>query len=387
MAEILQYKFDRLFFSTGRDMNIFPSSTFKIILGDKTISSGIIEYSMPGLSYSFPLPGLTLDKPLQEYRAVIETAAIDSLNPIRIGRSNNFLLAHDSLPQTTVSGNPLKIYTFKDEQELFFAFSQNDLDLCLSYLESQTYPPDVTRFSFLTPQVAVLIPNLSRDFNAAGFLTTSMYYRFDSRRLDLIFDGDSLASSPSFMDQSDSAIREFAYDPESGRKLLDYLESRPGKITLTYGHDNLNKTAEYFARILNRDKIKVTVKQSVQPGDLHLDWIPIKEDSLLSTLKVLVERLYLQTLDNSPARRKLDIIRTHLDEAFHSDTESRRLYYANLAERSLKGDLGVFPLFRSRIFVSSTNHIQWPVMDTDPNWTDFSKLVRLKLPSLQRIAP
>ena len=84
-CSVLQYKLNRLYFSTGLEKYVYPDCKYVVYRGRVVLGHGLIEFSEPGVSISYPLDYPFEGKNVERLHVVIDAVDIDSLAAIRIG--------------------------------------------------------------------------------------------------------------------------------------------------------------------------------------------------------------------------------------------------------------------------------------------------------------
>jgi len=377
---VLQYRMDRLYFPVGEEADIYRDHLFVIYRGDSLAYKGLIENSLPGVSYSYPTGNAFDSLDEQPLTAVIETAAIDSASPITIGISEfpfvsgiRFLpdlfptdsSLGDSVPPRTASGNELVIRKFDTYTEMIIAFESGELDAMLAYRRYDALGAREKSISAPAPYIAAIIPDLTKSSNDRGLLTTSLYYRFNPEMPELVFNGDDIIPYDCLYPADSGCTRIFGYDPEKGRLLINLLEKHPDKLTINVNDTKLIKMAEYFADILSRDKIRTGVQYNGDKYDINLTFIPLEFNDSATGMNYALDLLGIDDKSDKPARETAKIIGNYIELGRLANNTSGREYYYNLADRGFKEDIGLFPLFRPTLYLTARDVLKGASFDSD----------------------
>lgn len=394
-CEIIQLKLDRFYFSAGTEQDIFSGSSFEIVFNDSAVYEGKIESAFLGVSFSEPTGFAFNTLLLDSCHAILDLPDIDSITQIELSFLNMnpaSLLSQstelgDSAGDATgdtllrsLYGNPIvaqRIEAFdldyiSDGTHGLFSFSSPALSLNGGSI----------RASSPAPFVAVLIPNLSRKMNENGLLTTSLYYRFSGENLRRIFAGDSVEFFPSGFLFDSSSPRPYPYHPATGRALLSNYRHRPERIRIGLSDASLKSVADYFADVLSRDRIRVEFVETQSESDLWLDFIPLSSSDPTSSLKSIME---VAVSSGKPRRRlseSIQLVNQRLTAAGEADSMEVAIYFCKLADRAMKEDLGIFPLFRPRLYLSTDKMLKDASFDS-AGYFVHDRLILLTLPAQQ----
>ncbi len=367
-GEILQIKMNRIYFSAGEEENIFKDCSYTISKSEEVLYEGYIEASYHGISYSYPIENISDAINIDSCTAIIQPAKIDSLTPINIGilksipygSSSNFP-GLTSIMSTTDStdrrlsgyGNILHTYFYDSDTEMLIDFESGVIDAFISYKKES--PRDINTISIHSPApfYAALIPNISKAVNNKGFMTTSLYYRFNEKRLTAIFEGDKIEPYYCLFPDKSAVRRLYNFSPENGRSLLNYLEKKPKKLFIFMENSSLELLGLYFGDILSRDKIRVKFIDNSSKADIYLKFIPLNESKIDSSLIYILDLLKSHLPDDNNLNSTILEIREYLELSSDAVSSEGEGYYLRLAQRSLTEDLGVFPLLRPSLFFTS----------------------------------
>ncbi len=397
-TEILQIKMNRIYFASGEEENIFQDCSFFVIKSDDTLIKGYIEKSYAGVSYSYPTEKLSDTITTDSCSAFIQPATIDSLTPVIIGihklipygSSSNFpgllsvTVSDDSLNNgLSKYGNILHTYLYESETEMLLDFESGLIDAFISYKQELPSHKNQKYSEIIhapAPFYAALIPNISKAVNNKGLLTTSLYYRFNDERLSSIFYGDNTVSYNCLFPAENSCRRLYAFDPDNGRNLLNYIDKIPKKLFMSIDNNSLEKLGLYFADILSRDKIRLKFAEDNSKADIYLKFIPLSEDNNDSSLTYILKLLKADSPANKKINSTISEIEKYIESANNANAKESQQYYLNLAQRALTEDLGVFPLLRPSLYFSSGNNLKGCAFDNNGH-LDLSNLRKVLLPS------
>ncbi|MDH4157233.1 MAG: hypothetical protein OEW00_08160 [candidate division Zixibacteria bacterium] len=386
-SRILQYRFDRLYFERGNEEDIFPGHAFTVYIGADSLFSGYIAESHAGVSISEPASGYFDSISIGSCRVLIETAEVDLNSPVKLGclseLRRTIIMPEAAVGSAAADSGPavlprVVVQMYDSPLEMTLDFEKGQIDGLLHY-EAFHGSPTVKVVSAPAPFYAALIPNISKDFNEHGLLTTSLYYRFDPAKLPVVFDGDKADQFSCLYVRDSGQSRPYGCDPAKGRALLRQLKKRPQKVSIHVQEASLEKLAEYFADILSRDRIRAEIASDVSKADLYLRYVPLisnRPDSGLAEIAALLRR------DGSPdlsVTEPLTLIENNLAAA-QAENDSNLAYYCDLAARRLKEDVGVFGLFRPSITFNAGLALKGYYFN-DQGFLDLTRLVKLQLPT------
>ena len=361
-SEILKFEYHRFYFSNGSEALIIAGSKFEIFENDSAVYSGKIEKSFEGISISYPID-TTLQFDLANLTGLLHTAEYDTTNPILIGYNDSYLkqlLEHDLSYQTfdTISEKQ-SIYDHKiisefPDRNFASAFDRYDAFFSLNDI---LLPPEfkLTNKNNLG-YLAVLMPNLSSAANKNGVMTTSLYYRYNPDLASLFFRGEITPTNCLFPSDT-SCIRSYQFDLSKGQRLSgQFLNSSPN-LKISYNVPLLKETADFFADILSRDRFKVEVVFDDPAADLFINLIPFQKSQPDSSLIKIMDDLKTTLTGSKEQQENLEIIKNRLVSAEQTEDPAMKNYFWQLADYSLKYDLGVFPLFQPVVYYFFKNHI------------------------------
>lgn len=363
---IIQYRNDRLYFDQGEESNLFRGSPFIVIRGADTLFASKIEFSYDGISMSEPTGGFFDTLPWQDLELVLIPARYDSSAILRVATDyslNEFMSTgfitqpEDSLTDVTYNSGIEWIYS-DDRIELLHDFRTGRSDLLVSFNDYGRQLASANVVWSPAPYIAVLMPNLSSERNRAAALTTSLYYRFDDHRLGLYFDGDRVAPVYSFRAGQESGNRMFEYDEDRGRQLFKRVSTNPRRLAVYVGHPALLRTADYFRDILARDRCRMTLVDSRKEADIYLEFVPFDIQNPAGVMACVLDILENDSPDAESYSSIIQTCRRQLQWSISDPDSARTAYHLRLCNRQLIDDLGVFPLFRPAVHVTSQPDIR-----------------------------
>lgn len=391
-CDILQHKLGRLYFSAGEEARVYPRAPFAVcnLKGEDTLLTGYIERSWPGISMSFPVDTEFSVEPAESVIVLIQPARIDSHSTVTIGTDINKLrlFAEDSANSRLI----MKRYQHRDimAQDL----AAGAIDGCLSFEKPEAAPDQMTTTEHLLPYVAALVPNVGRDCNDQGRLTTSLYYRFDHNRSPLFFEGHTipqmtlrpLPQAARGIDNHQLETRPYPLDPERGRRLIESLPHPPVRIRLYVGSSDLNRLGHYFGDILARDRFGIDLTDNKRSADLFLLFVPVSDRIPSTTIYALQHQLVTDSVAGGSANENLRIGAGFADLIERAQNEQDYYSYLDRMSRLMINDLGVFPLFRPTTYFCSGQTLQG-VRFNDDGLLDVSAAVKVVLPESAEVTP
>jgi len=391
-ADVIQIKHDRPYFSVGNESLVYPNSEYIIVCDDDTLIAGYIEESTLGVSYSEPvdsaldLQSLMIDS----CRASVETAGIDSISQIRIAAVGlsaadlAVMFAEDPWMISpggqvvwgeTSLGNRIRIAA----DEMYAPSGLADVDAVLSFAAAGP-PGGPASTTFDAPFVAILIPNLDKKANRGGILTTSLYCRIGDPVMPHLFKSGEASLVPSLIEDYGLATRFYPYDPSRGHDLLQNARSRSKKIKIDYTTPSLRDAAVYLADVLSRDRVSVELSPGDDDADLLLALVPVYRDEPERALGRVLELLRRHDPRTDNQRESLELVEGQVDLARQAGDSLTARHFAELAERTMMTDLGVFPLFRPLMTLQPASVLTGVRLDCNGR-LDPTSLTKLRLPA------
>ncbi|UCD16768.1 MAG: hypothetical protein JSV44_09960 [Candidatus Zixiibacteriota bacterium] len=395
-CSILQYKLDRMYFSLGSEANIFPDCRFVVFRDSIPVIDGAIEIAQPGISISYPLHRLIDTANLHIMHAVIDAATIDSTSEIIIGAAEfdqislaavfPVLKGEDSIRTVgsiyfTQHGNPLEWRRFESLFEMNLAYSGGALDGYFSYSAPQLPAGRANYISTQAPYFIALAPNVAREFNHNGLLTTSLYYRFDPEKSYIFFGGDRLEPQYCLYLNDSTVNRTYAYNSEAGRRLMQSVRGCPRKLALYAADGKLEQTGAYFGDILSRDKMRTEFVSSRRDADIYFLFVPLNKKDTMCSLKFIYDFLVSDTAYGHQINKTVALIGNYLESAENAASARIYKYYLGKIDRALREDIGVFPLFRPTLYFVAGTDVQDYTFDSN-GYMDLKQLSKIRLPGV-----
>ena len=360
-CRVIQFKLQRFYFGAGEEQNIFAGSRFTVYSGRDSLLSGVVDQSYRGVSISEPIPVSPAQPDIDSLMAKVETAVIDSTSTIFLGGLDiepASLLTGDSLPvHHTANGNPIDIALWRDSYQVIDQFEYGQADGLFSLRTLPWINTKVEIQATPAPFVAVIVPNLASPLNRDGYLTTSLYYRFGPISLAHVFNGEPPTPLNSFYLEDTSIVRSYPYDRQKGRQLLETM-GRPATIRLSYLNRCLEPLADYFADILSRDRVHIEIEYGNPNADVLLELVPFRGSESVASMISIRDQIKQMRPSRPEQSEAITVLSNYIDAARDADSSRTRNYYADLADRSLKRDLGVFPLFRPTLYFISRDRLR-----------------------------
>ena len=376
-TDSIHYRYDRLYFPLGEEHRVYRYSPFEITRRDTVLYQGYVEHSWTGVAASFPTAGFfdTLD--VASLHAVLETAELDSSSGFTVGVDPRAAALSDTM---RAPGVRLEIY--RDAALLWEDFAEGVLDGVVTLERAGPISTDGETISGPWPYVAMLVPNVRRSCNFNGQLTTSLFYRFDPDRLDLVWEGDArpvYGNAPAALARMWSQ-RPYTYSPATGRSLLGLVRDLPAVIKLYCDGLSLQPTALFFADILAQDRCRVELVNKRAEADVYVEFVPVSASLPALTAHRLRYELSRDTLTGSPPAQYVAQIGRNMDYLATAASEEDYYHIVQQVERKLSEDLGVFPLFYPVYYFHSQPNVRGVVLDA-AGQIDFSHAYRVILPS------
>ncbi len=391
-CEVLQYKDGRLYFSAGEEAHVYRYAGYVVVdtAETDTVLAGYIEHSWLGISASFPIDSGEISDMTERLSVSIEPAAIDSSSPIIIGTDiPDLRLFTDNLLSSRLHNRSYNHHTAMAQD-----LRAGVLDGCVSFKEPGSVNDGIVVTDYALPYVAMLVPNLGRSLNWRGHLATSLYYRFDHDRSGLYFEGRTIPQMCLWM-TSDPVVtathhlmrtRAYPLDPERGRQLIDNLPRSSEKIRLYVGSPDLQRLAHYFGDILARDRFPVELTGTRQTADLYLEFVRMNARIPSTAVYAVQHKLVSDTVAGAPTNEAVRISAGLADLIESADSEQDYYSYLDRMSRIQVADIGVFPLFRPKVYFSSGRTIQGVRIDED-GFLNFTEAYKVILPSPPEEAP
>lgn len=346
--------------------------------GSDTIARGMIEYSGPAICYSYPVDSMVDSSNTESWRAFIEAAEIDSLSPITLGTTCYF--ADRDTAITSESGAPIAMVFYASPLAMQLDLESGKLDGCLSYNRYPSVRRSYGAASSPAPYYCAIVPGISEHAQRNSLLTTSLYYRLNEDKYPVVFDGDGVTPVNRLCPASGDLPRHYSYEPGRGRALGRELARSTRNVSISVVDHNLEKAALYFSDILSRERIKASLSDSDGEADCRLIFVPADRSDRGGSLRYLYDVLAADTSAGESFNQTVRIIGKYLELA-QSATDSTQIdRFLTMAEQSMAEDIGVFPLFRPRLYFFARDNLKGFSFGVNGE-LDIRHLVKIVLPS------
>ncbi len=377
-SSILQYSHQRLYFALGSDENVYPDARFIVTSGDDTVVIGRIEFSGPGISYSFPLESALDTVDVHSWKAVIYAADVDSLSPIILG-TTGYSPGNDTTV-TADTGSPVTVVTYSSDLAMQLDLDAGNIDGCFSYSRITALRPGYQILSSPAPYYCALVPGIGDHAQRNSLLATALYYRFNEDKYSLAFDGDGLTPVDRLCIAFEDSPRHYRFDPDRGRTLGRELARSTRSISLFVSDHSLEKAALYFSDILSRDRIRTSLADTDGKADCRLVFVPIDVFDKGTSLRSLYDYLVADTSVDQPINQTVRIIGKYLELARTTHDSTQVTRFLAMAEQSLAEDIGVLPLFRPSVYFVARNDIKGYSFNPSGQF-ELSNLLKIRFPS------
>lgn len=369
---ILQIKENRIYFNCGTEEMVYPYSDFYLTDGNDTLYSGEIEFSLPGVSVSFADSAGDEITGIETLNIVIERAIPDS--------SQEMILA---LPPDLYS-NPDLLGIAADEriskiEKQSGSINGESYSVIVDYTPYREPDEHHLAASFPAPFYIAMVPNLGSKKNRKGILPTSLYYHHNSYKAGLVFKGDGIVPYNRHYESTDTFSRKYEYSTIKGEKLFKSRADAKEEIALYVEYSSFTKYAEYFAIFINRYMSRARFTENPSDADIRFLAIPIRPDSIQTASMHFLIKLLRESDTSAVYDEHLNLAEEYLGFADRSGDSTGRKRYLEMADNILQTDLGVFPLFRPRIYISLRNDLTG-TPTIEQNRIDFTNITRLVFP-------
>ncbi len=418
-VKILQEKLGRLYFSAGKDEDVWPGCRWRVyrdsIDTNKPVCEGKISESYEGVSISDSLVNF---QPQLVSSSVARIEAADTLRATIVGaafidRLDDAVVGNERLYNEGVRAQYVRYST--DERGSLFA-EQNGVVVRVDHAE--IYPVDViykaaihplsfysrcndlppfpfsethveisywetpctngmTVLSINAPFFTALIPNISHTVNRNALLTTALRYRIDTSQINNAFEFESVPQL-SFLPGTHS-YSAFAADISKAKKLLKENKSAGANVSIDTYSPTLQSTSKFIRGTLAQAGYTTTTVGWNEPADLRLAILPIYSDSPWVALREVLTSISKDTVAKDRANQPVRLADQLLRDALATSDSTRRMQLLERVDRMLMEDIGAFPLFRPIIYVCAKEEIRGIKFDRDGR-LDLRSIYRLKLP-------
>ncbi len=370
-CRVLQITESRIYFNCGTEALVYPYADFIIEDSADTLYSGEIEYSLPGISISYPSDSIkTIGLP-GNYSVTINRARPDTIDNIDImivpGLFDNFRKAG------LFSNAKIRI---TEDTRGESSVRPPDIRIGLQY---KKYPEYSRIDSIPAPFYFAMIPNLDKDINSRGYLTTSLYYHHNLYKTGLLVEADGILNYNRNYPAGDTAGRIYQYSTVKGGELFRNGIKPGTEIKIFYDFGGLKEFAQYFATFISRYGCRASFVIDSAEADIRCIRIPIIPDSSTGSMRAILTEIESKKRDDKALMEKLKLIDDYLGFAETSTDASGENRYLKMADNILQTEIGVFPLFRPVIYIMYNKDI---VRDIGIAYDalDFGEISRLKLP-------
>ncbi|MFH2048021.1 MAG: hypothetical protein ABIJ12_01125 [bacterium] len=375
-SSILQFNLNRFYFPAGSESLVYKDCRFVILNEADTVYSGYIQASFLGVSYSYPIDSLSDTLQIENYKVVIYPVMIDSLAEIKIGYTSPYQISFESMPE---SNEQIKYLLYENNFEMILDFESGNLDAFYSYSRYSNNLDNKHTFPFPAPYYIAIIPNPASSINKNAFLTTSLYYRYDPDLMSILFQGDQCRTINCLTNNDADCNRYYFYDPYRGQSLIRQYKPLPKSITIGITDRSWNKTAEYYADILSRDKIRTAIENKTNRSDFSLAPVPFDKKNNITSLKYIYNILCSDTISGIDINETINIIGDYITSAEKATDTLIEKHYLHLAETALWDEIGVFPLYQPTIFFTAHNNIAGYTADST-GYIDQKQFYKIILP-------
>lgn len=416
-CKLLQQKLGRLFFSAGKEEDIFPGCRW-VVYRDSTdtlnpLLRGKIAESYDGVSVSDSGVPLTAETGFAVVNAAdrecSEIFFVSSIDYTAEAITNSFEweswvdVAPDKSEEEWGSRYSLQRQIIVDRAPECKEPSGRDSGLVtvsprtfahgrrISLKDRQTdgyisyrpldCEPGEYHLSLPAPFVVVLLPNPKSPVNRNGLLTTALRYRIDSARLNDVFEYEAVPQQ-SFL-PVEYAQPSYPPDRDKGKSLLKSGRANTRTVSIFPYSPTLRSTCRFLQGTLEQAGYTTRLGKwgfNIDTSDIRLSIVPYSTDSLAWALERVCWELIFDTAANNPLNQPLRLAATLLADAENTSDSTQRLRLYQRVDRILQEDVGAFPLFRPIIHVCAKDDIRGLRFDKD-GLLDLSNVYRIKLPT------
>jgi hypothetical protein len=413
---ILQQKLGRLYFSVGKEDDVWPGCRW-VLYRDSTdtsnpIAQGKIAESYEGVSVSHTLQNFSIDSLPALFPLVMAAdsflgtigfgCAIDFIQKSFVGDSVAGIIVNDGIPYSTEEiGSDFQRQTgvrfahrvvLPDTEPIDRLIEVMPASFALDISRSSvgSYPDVYVSYSLLNcgstefhisspaPFFVALIPNVSRPVNRNALLTTALRYKIDTSRLSSVFEFGSVPQQSFLPDNLEYSA--YTSDAAKGKKLLKESKSGGTSVTIDCHSPTLGSTCRFIRGTLVQAGYTTSSVGWNEPADLRLMIVPIYSDSPWVALREVLASLSADTVERDKSNQPIRLADRLLTDAMQTSDSTQRLRLLQRVDRILQEDVGAFPLFRPIIHVCAKVEIRGIKFDKDGR-LDLRSIYRLKLPS------
>ncbi len=357
---VLQYQLGRMYFPVGEEQQVYKGAPFVVYFGADTVASGRIAFAGPAISYSFPLDGAFDTLQLSSLHAVLQTADINLNDTIRLGYTGPLPACVSRVETDTMETGetadslglpqqPMEFVSYRSQLPMALDFESGKLDGFFSYsryLSSEVAIAENSKAGYY----AALVPDVSSHPEDNSFLTTSLYYRIDSSRYAVMFDGEKAVPANCLYDGTQDCLRAFPFDPSRGRSLLQHMSDRGRTFGICVGDESLQPAAVFLSDILSRDRLHTEIITDDNGCACHLIYVPLFDGHPDSSLDYIYRFLADDTVPGNEINKTIAVVGKYIELGQTASDETVKERFFQLAQKSLLEDIGVFPLFRPVLY-------------------------------------
>lgn len=409
-AKILQEKLGRLYFSAGKDEDVWPGCRWRVYRDStdtiKSVCEGKIAESYEGVSISDSVVKLatqltsssvarieaadtarcriwfmiTSDTSVQWFSNMSRPDGKELCRHVRGGDESGWIPA--PVDPTYVLGDTFlnsvngNCNYFDQTTPLSEIPDWYWLDCELSYARS-CREGLIQIDEGVAPHFVALIPNVSQPVNRNAVLTTALRYRIDTSQINNAFEFESVPQL-SFLPGTHS-YSAYATDITKAKKLLKENKTAGASVSIDTYSPTLKSTSRYIQGTLTQAGYATSTVGWNEPADLRLAILPIYSDSPWVALREVLTSIAKDTIAKDKANQPVRLADQLLKDALATTDSTRRIQLLERVDRMLMEDIGAFPLFRPIIYVCAKEEIRGIKFDKDGR-LDLRSIYRLKLP-------
>ncbi len=365
---VLQYQLGRMYFPVGEEQQVYKGAPFVVYSDADSVLSGSIAFAGPGISYSFPLDEPHDSLQLSTLRVVIQSADVDASDTVRLGYTGPRPLcinraggetaeAWESADIANLPQQPIEFVSYQSQLPMALDFESGKLDGFFSYsryLSSEVAMAENSEAGYY----AALIPDVSLHPEDNSFLTTSMYYRIDSSKYAVMFDGEKAVPANCLYNDIQSCLRAYPFDPVRGRSLLQHLSDRGQTIGICVHDESLRPAAVFLSDILSRDRLHTEIVTDDNDCTCHLIYVPLFDGRQDSSLDYIYRFLAADTVPGNEINKTIAVVGKYIELGETARNETVKERFFQLAQKSMIEDIGVFPLFRPVVYFVAGNRLK-----------------------------
>ena len=357
---VLQYQLGRLYFPVGEEQQVYKGAPFVVYSDADSMTSGSIAFAGPAISYSFPLDRAYDSLQLSTLRVVIRTADVHANDTIRLGYTGpepncinraerDTQEAGETADTLGLPRQPIEFVSYRSQLPMALDFESGKLDGFFSYsryLSSEVAMTESSEAGYY----AALVPDVSSHPEDNSFLTTSLYYRIDSSKYAVMFDGERVVPANCLYDGTQDCLRSYPFDPSRGRSLLQHMSDRGRTFGICARDESLHPAAVFLSDILSRDRLHTEIMADDNDCACHLIYVPLFDGHADSSLDFIYQFLAADTVPGNEINKTIAVVGKYIELGKTARNETVKERFFQLAQKSLLEDIGVFPLFRPVVY-------------------------------------